>query len=111
MPFMSIGAADNRGNGGVLGYMNDSNSASWVTWTSTIFDIYESAPPVALGTSETPNEVSLIADRMRLSCKQSAECWQENKQYIDGRLRDRPENPNKFVGTFYDIPNSVNKSK
>lgn len=68
-------------------------------------------PPVAAGTNEIPNEVSLIAERLRSSCEQSAKCWNENKLYLEGRRRERSENPNKFVGTFHDILKSLNSSK
>lgn len=41
LPFMSIGAAANRGNGGVIGYMNDENSPSKLTWNSKVWDVLE----------------------------------------------------------------------
>lgn len=65
-------------------------------------------PPIAAATNEVPNEVGLIAGRLRSSCIKSEVCWQENQQYIDGKLRDRPENPNIFVGTLKEFIATLN---
>lgn len=57
-------------------------------------------PPIAVGNNEIPNEVNLIAKRLRTSCEKSTACWTENKVYLDGRRREREENPNIFLATI-----------
>jgi hypothetical protein len=78
-----------------------------VIQTQSIENYY---PPIAASANEFHNEVSLIAERFRSSCEGSAVCWQENQQYLDGKLRERPENPNKFIGTLADIMNVANEA-
>ena len=68
-------------------------------------------PPIAASASEIPNEVSLVAERLRSSCESSEICWQENLQYLDGKLRDRPENSSIFVGTLQDFLATVRDAK
>jgi len=36
---------------------------------------------------------------------------QENQPYIDGKLRDRPDNPNIYVGTLKEFISAVNEAK
>jgi len=60
-------------------------------------------PPIAASANNIQNEVSIVAERFRSSCKSSTNCWQANEQYLNGKRRGRPENPNKFYGTFQDV--------
>lgn len=68
-------------------------------------------PPVAAFPNEVPNEVTLIAERLRSSCKASVVCWQENEQYLKGKLRERTENPNKYVGNLRTFMATVKDGK
>ncbi len=68
-------------------------------------------PPVAAFANETPNEVSIVAERFLASCKKSAKCWQENRRYLNGKPRKRSENPDIFVGNLHDAVRVFVKDK
>lgn len=68
-------------------------------------------PPVAAEANEISNEVTLVAKRFRDSCKKSQICWEENEQYLNGKRRQRAENPNKFIGTVQAFLASIKDSQ
>jgi hypothetical protein len=64
-------------------------------------------PPLAAADNEIPNEITAVSKRFRDSCKRSPVCWQENWEYFNGKLRERSENPNKFVGSLQSFLRTV----